>query len=52
MTRRSWPADLPLHGAMFPLSARMARLGALICQAIAHHYGRDELLPCLLAGSK
>lgn len=26
------------------LSERMARLGAVICEAIAHHYGRDELL--------
>lgn len=37
MTRRSGRADLPLRGGHVPswLSARMARLGALICQAIA-----------------
>jgi hypothetical protein len=46
MTQRSGRADLPLHGGHVPswLSARMAHLGAIICQAIAHHYGRDELL--------
>ena len=26
------------------LAARMAQLGAVICQAIVHHYGRDEFL--------
>ncbi len=26
------------------LGQRMARLGAVMCQAIVHHYGRDELL--------
>ena len=53
MTRRSGRA-VPLHGGYVPswLSARVARLGALICRAIAHHYGRDELLRRLLAGSK
>jgi hypothetical protein len=46
MTRRTGSADLPLHGGRVPpwLAARMAQLGAVICQAIVHHYGRDELL--------
>src|SRR3954471_20054242 len=44
--RRSGSADLPLHGGRVPqwLSARMTRLGAVICQAIVHEYGRHELL--------
>ena len=46
MAKRSGSADLPLHGGRVPpwLAARMAALGAVICQAIVHHYGRDELL--------
>jgi len=46
MARRTGSADLPLHGGRVPpwLAARMAQLGAVICQAIVHHYGRDELL--------
>src|SRR5919112_1666028 len=46
MTRRSGSADLPLHGGRVPvwLGERMTRLGAVISQAIVHHYGRDELL--------
>src|SRR5688572_14210359 len=46
MTRRSGSADLPLHGGRVPawLGQRMARLGAVISQAIVHEYGRDELL--------
>jgi uncharacterized protein len=46
MARRAGSADLPLHGGRVPawLGQRMARLGAVICEAIAHHYGRDELL--------
>jgi len=46
MAQRAGSADLPLHGGRLPLwlSQRMARLGAVICQAIAHEYGRDELL--------
>ena len=46
MTRRTGSADLPLHGGRVPpwLAARMAKLGAVMCQAIIHHYGRDELL--------
>lgn len=46
MTQRSGSADLPLHGGRVPawLGQRMARLGAVICQAIVHEYGREELL--------
>ncbi len=46
MTRRSGSADLPLHGGRVPkwLADRMTRLGAVIAQAVVHHYGRDELL--------
>src|SRR4051812_25239841 len=46
MARRAGSADLPLHGGHVPkwLADRMTRLGAVITQAIVHHYGRDELL--------
>ena len=46
MTRRTGNADLPLHGGRVPkwLGERMTRLGAVMCEAIVHHYGRDELL--------
>ena len=46
MARRGGSADLPLHGGRVPawLADRMTRLGAAICEAIVHHYGRDELL--------
>ena len=46
MPQRSGSADLPLHGGRVPpwLAARMARLGAVIAEAIVHHYGRDEFL--------
>jgi hypothetical protein len=46
MPRRSGNADLPLHGGRVPpwLADRMTRLGAVMSQAIVHHYGRDELL--------
>jgi hypothetical protein len=46
MARRTGSADLPLHGGRVPpwLAERMASLGAIVCQAIVHHYGRDELL--------
>jgi hypothetical protein len=46
MVKRAGSADLPLHGGRVPpwLAERMARLGAVISQAIVHHYGRDELL--------
>jgi hypothetical protein len=46
MTTRSGYADLPLHGGRVPpwLAVRMAALGRVIAQAIAQHYGTDELL--------
>lgn len=46
MTRRAGSADLPLHGGRVPawLGQRMARLGAVMTQAIIHEYGRDEFL--------
>jgi hypothetical protein len=46
MPQRSGSADLPLHGGRVPpwLGVRMATLGAIICEAIVHHYGRDEFL--------
>src|ERR1700710_2102883 len=46
MARRSGSADLPLHGGRVPpwLAERMASLGAIVCQAIVYHYGRDEFL--------
>src|SRR5690349_12280528 len=46
MPQRAGSADLPLHGGRVPrwLADRMARLGAVMAQAIVHHYGRDELL--------
>src|SRR5690349_24931879 len=44
MARRSGTAILPLHGGRVPpwLASRMSSLGAIITQAIVHHYGRDE----------
>jgi hypothetical protein len=46
MTKRTGIADLPLHGGRVPpwLATRMSVLGALITEAIVHHYGRDEFL--------
>ena len=46
MARRTGSADLPLHGGRVPawLGVRMSSLGAIITQAIVHHYGRDEFL--------
>src|SRR3979490_3197520 len=46
MARRAGSADLPLHGGHVPpwLADRMTRLGAVMSEAIVHHYGRDELL--------
>src|SRR4051812_10589919 len=46
MTRRAGSALLPLHGGHVPkwLADRMTRLGAVMTEAIVHHYGRDELL--------
>src|ERR687897_2329641 len=46
MIHRSGSADLPLHHGRVPawLGQRMTRLGAVMAQAIMHHYGRDEFL--------
>lgn len=46
MTRRAGTADLPLHNGRVPawLGQRMAKLGAVIAEAIVHHYGRDDFL--------
>ena len=46
MPHRTGSADLPLHGGRVPhwLATRMSRLGAVITEAIVHHYGRDEML--------
>jgi hypothetical protein len=46
MAQRAGSADLPLHGGQVPkwLADRMTRLGAVMSEAIVHHYGRDELL--------
>lgn len=46
MARRAGTADLPLHNGRVPawLGKRMARLGAVVAEAIVHHYGRDEFL--------
>jgi hypothetical protein len=43
---RSGSADLPLHNGRVPpwLAGRMASLGAIVSEAIVHHYGREELL--------
>src|ERR1700742_5208919 len=46
MARRTGSAGLPLHSGAGPpwLATRMASLGAVVAQAIVHHYGRDEFL--------
>jgi uncharacterized protein len=46
LTQRTGSADLPLHNGRVPawLGQRMARLGAVIAEAIVHHYGREEFL--------
>jgi uncharacterized protein len=46
MANRSGTAILPLHGGRVPawLATRMSSLGAVVAQAITHHYGRDEFL--------
>ncbi|MCA6106300.1 DUF763 domain-containing protein [Bradyrhizobium cenepequi] len=46
MARRTGSADLPLHNRRVPawLGQRMSALGAIITQAIVHHYGREEFL--------
>src|SRR3954467_9367864 len=44
--QRAGSANLPLHGGQVPpwLATRMTRLGTVICEAIVHHYGRNEFL--------
>jgi hypothetical protein len=44
--RRAGSADLPLHNGRVPawLASRMAKLGAVMTEAIVHHYGREEFL--------
>src|ERR1700758_5022816 len=44
--QKSGSADLPLHNGHVPkwLADRMTRLGAVLTEAIVHHYGRDEFL--------
>jgi len=46
LAQRAGSADLPLHNGRVPawLGQRMARLGAVIGEAIVHHYGREEFL--------
>jgi len=46
VARRAGSADLPLHNGRVPpwLAQRMARLGAVIAEAIVLQYGRDEFL--------
>jgi len=46
LAKRAGSADLPLHNGHVPkwLAERMTRLGAVITEAIVHHYGRDEFL--------
>jgi uncharacterized protein len=46
LARRAGSADLPLHNGRVPvwLAQRMAKLGAVIAQAIILQYGRDEFL--------
>jgi len=46
MAKRSGSAILPLHGGRVPpwLATRMSALGAIVTQAIVHHYGRDEFM--------
>jgi uncharacterized protein len=46
MAQRGGSADLPLHGGRVPewLASRMAKLGAVIAEAIVQDYGRDEFL--------
>ena len=46
MAQRPGSANLPLHDGQVPrwLADRMTLLGAVISEAVVHHYGRDELL--------
>src|SRR3954452_17986844 len=50
MIQKTGIANLPLHYGRVPtwLAYRMAKLGAIISQAIIQHYGRDEFLRRLL----
>src|ERR1043165_8325781 len=43
---RTGSANLPLHGGHVPpwLSARMAKLGRVIVEAVVLHYGQHEVL--------
>ena len=44
MAKRTGSADLPLHTGRVPpwLAARMATLGAVICQAIVYHFASGQ----------
>lgn len=46
MIRKTGIANLPLHYGQVPswLTDRMTKLGAIMSEAIIHHYGRDEFL--------
>jgi hypothetical protein len=46
VAQKTGSANLPLHNGRVPpwLAERMTRLGAVMSEAIVHHYGRDELL--------
>src|ERR1700720_3306613 len=46
MAQRAGTANLPLHGGQVPkwLADRMTLLGAVLREAIVHHYGRDAFL--------
>jgi len=46
VAQRTGSANLPLHNGRVPawLAERMTRLGAVMSEAIVHHYGRDEPL--------
>jgi hypothetical protein len=46
MAQRAGTASLPLHYGRVPvwLATRMARLSAVMTEAIIHHYGRDDFL--------
>ena len=46
MAKRTGSAESPLHAGRVPawLGQRMSTLGAVITEAIVHHYGRDAFL--------
>lgn len=46
MIQKTGIANLPLHYGHVPswLADRMTKLGAIMSQAIIHHYGQDEFL--------